>query len=92
MKRPESFVHGLSVAIIAAGFAIPLLSPPPLQARVLSGSVTERKINRKITSMLKSARKSYDSGKVQQALDSYWKILELDPMKPLPILNLVKSM
>lgn len=57
-------------------------------ARVLSGSRTERKLNQKIERLLNSARKQYDSGKVQQALDSYWKILELDPAETFAYLEL----
>lgn len=64
------------------------LSAPQIDARVLSGSRTERKLNRKIERLLNSARKQYDSGKVQQALDSYWKILEIDPQETFAYLEL----
>ena len=59
-----------------------------VDARVLSGSRTERKMNRKIERLLKSARKHYDGGKVQQALDTYWKILEIDPQETFAYLEL----
>ncbi len=59
-----------------------------VDARVLSGSRTERKMNKKIERLLKSARKQYDSGKVQQALDTYWKILEIDPQETFAYLEL----
>ncbi|MDD3146853.1 MAG: hypothetical protein PHD82_06085, partial [Candidatus Riflebacteria bacterium] len=75
----------LLAAAVAAFIHVPALD---LDARVLSGSVTERKQNRKIESMLKSARKNYDSGKVQPALDNYWKILELDPNETFAYLEL----
>ncbi len=58
------------------------------EARVLSGSRTERKMNKKIERLLNSARKQFDSQKVQQALDTYWKILELDPQETFAYLEL----
>lgn len=78
----------LKKALLAAAVAAFIQMPADLNARVLSGSITERKQNRKIESMLKSARKSYDSGKVQPAIDSYWKILELDPNETFAYLEL----
>jgi len=78
----------LALALLAAGFAVPAFMPCEIHARVLSGSVTERKVNRKISSMLKSARKSHDSGKIQPALDTYWKILEIDPNETFAYLEL----
>lgn len=83
-----SISRRVAMAAIVAGMAMPLILPSQIQGRVLSGSVTERKINRKINSLLKSARKSYDSGKVQQALDTYWKILEIDPNETFAYLEL----
>lgn len=65
-----------------------VLVTAPAESRVLSGSRTERKLNRKIERLLNSARKQYDSGKVQQALDSYWKILEIDPQETFAYLEL----
>ena len=73
---------------MVAAFCTVLLMPQQIEARVLSGSVTERKTNRKIDSMLKAARKNFDSGKVQVALDNYWKILELDPQETFAYLEL----
>jgi Tfp pilus assembly protein PilF len=64
------------------------LATPQIEARVLSGSRTERKMNRKIERLLKSARKQYDSGKVQESLDTYWKILEIDPQETFAYLEL----
>ncbi len=61
---------------------------PGINARVLSGSRTERKMNRKIERLLKSARKEYDKGNVQPALDTYWKILEIDPQETIAYLEL----
>lgn len=88
MKPISKFSQRLAKTFIAAAIVVPFLLPPAVEARVLSGSVTERKTNRKITSMLKSARKNFDSGKVQQALDAYWKILELDPHETFAYLEL----
>jgi tetratricopeptide (TPR) repeat protein len=64
------------------------LSSQVSEARVLSGSRTEKKMNRKIERLLKSARKDYDKGKVQDALDTYWKILEIDPQETFAYLEL----
>ena len=74
----------LLAAAISAFLSVPAVS----EARLLAGSVTERKQNRKITTMLKSARKNADSGKIQSALDTYWKILELDPNETFAYLEL----
>lgn len=84
-KQSASF---LKKALLAAAVAAFLHIPPALDARVLSGSVTERKQNRKIASMLKTARKNFDTGKVQPAIESYWKILELDPGETFAYLEL----
>ena len=83
--RTGSIIYKLLVAI---AFCTTLLLPQQLEARVLAGSVTERKINRKIASMLKAARRNYDNGKVQVALDNYWKILEIDPQETFAYLEL----
>ncbi|EKD83211.1 MAG: TPR Domain containing protein, partial [uncultured bacterium] len=83
--RPGSFLYRF---IAAVAFCATLLLPQQVEARVLAGSVTERKTNRKIESMLKAARKNYDSGKVQVALDNYWKVLELDPQETFAYLEL----
>lgn len=82
------FSKRLTATFLAVGFAVPALLPSEIHARVLSGSVTERKINRKINSMLNSARKSHDSGKIQPAIDTYWKILEIDPNETFAYLEL----
>jgi len=83
--KTGSIIYKL-LAIVA--FCAALLLPQQLEARVLAGSVTERKINRKIASMLKAARRNYDNGKVQVALDNYWKILEIDPQETFAYLEL----
>lgn len=75
-------------AMLAALVSATLLQTPAIEARVLSGSITERKQNKKIDTMLKSAQKNYDSGKVQSAIDTYWKILELDPLETFAYLEL----
>ncbi len=78
----------LKKALLAAAMAAFINIPSIGDARVFSGSVTERKQNKKIESMLKSARKNVDSGKVQKAIESYWKILELDPNETFAYLEL----
>jgi len=78
----------LKKALLAAAVAVFLSVPGISDARVLAGSVTERKQNKKIDTMLKSARKNADSGKVQKAIESYWKILELDPNETFAYLEL----
>lgn len=78
----------LKKALLAAAVTAFLSISSIGDARVLSGSVTERKQNKKIESMLKSARKNADSGKVQKAIESYWKILELDPNETFAYLEL----
>ena len=79
-----SFTKAILAAAVAAFLQLPVAS----EARFLAGSVTERKQNRKIESMLKSARNNLDKGKVQPAIDSYWKILELDPNETFAYLEL----
>ncbi|EKD81341.1 MAG: hypothetical protein ACD_39C01854G0003, partial [uncultured bacterium] len=83
--RSGSIIYRLLTVL---AFCVTLLLPQQAEARVLAGSVTERKINRKIDSMLKAARKNYDNGKVQVALESYWKILEIDPQETFAYLEL----
>lgn len=87
MKKKQ-YSRKLFLLILPAALLCSFTCPASLEARVLAGSVTERKINRKIDSMLKKARKSYDSGKVKPALDLYWKILELDPAETFAYLEL----
>ncbi len=85
VSRPKgSFKKAMLAGAIAALLQIPTLT----EARFLAGSVTERKQNRKIESMLKAARNNLDKGKVQPAIDSYWKILELDPNETFAYLEL----
>lgn len=85
MYKPGSFFYRAATVI---AFCAALLVSQQVEARVLAGSVTERKINRKIDSMLKAARKNYDNGKVQVALENYWKILEIDPQETFAYLEL----
>lgn len=89
MMTPKSITGSyLYKVMLTVAFCVTLLLPQQLEARVLAGSVTERKINRKIASMLKAARRNYDNGKVQVALDNYWKILEIDPQETFAYLEL----
>lgn len=75
-------------SLVAIAFCVTLLLPQQAAARVLAGSVTERKINRKIDRMLNAARKNHDNGKVEIALNNYWKILEIDPQETFAYLEL----
>ena len=64
---------------ITALIALSILSNNvSVQAKVMSGSISEKKQNAKIVKMLNSARKYVDKGKNQDAINTYWKILELD--------------
>ena len=57
-------------------------------ARMLSGGVTEKKLARAVSKLLKKARKSYEKNKVKKAIDEYWKVLELDPQTSVAYLEL----
>lgn len=79
----------LTIALgVALNCGMAVITPRNCCARVLSGGVTERKVNRKIASMLKTARKNRDAGRIQIALENYWKILELDPNENLAYFEL----
>ncbi len=63
-------------------------TPPVLDAKIMSGSISEKKQNAKVAKMLTSARKSASKGKNQDAINTYWKILELDSQEPYAHLEL----
>lgn len=50
-----------------------------VQAQVLSGSRTEQRVLRKTEQLLRQARRHFEGNRVQQALDIYWQILEINP-------------
>lgn len=52
---------------------------PPVQARIMSGSKSERKLLRTTARLLKSARRLRDKHRIKKAIDKYWKILEINP-------------
>ncbi|MGM0601475.1 MAG: tetratricopeptide repeat protein [Candidatus Rifleibacteriota bacterium] len=82
IRPAKGFVFFLLLSL----FMIPCFKKA--DARVLSGSKTEKKINRRVERWLKSARKDYKKGEVQEALDTYWKILEVDPEATVAYLEL----
>ena len=47
-----------------------------------------QKQNKKVTSLLNSARKQVSKGKMQNAINTYWKILEIDHAEPYAYLEL----
>lgn len=59
-----------------------------IEAKVMSGSITERKQNAKVAKLLNSARKSVYKGKNQDAINAYWKILEIDSQEAYAYLEL----
>lgn len=58
------------------------------EARVMSGSITEKKQIAKVSKMLSSARKYVSKGKNQDAINTYWKILEINAYDPYAYLEL----
>ena len=48
-------------------------------ARIMTGSVSEQKQTAKVVKLLNSARKHVEKGKMQNAIDTYWKVLAVDP-------------
>jgi tetratricopeptide (TPR) repeat protein len=59
-----------------------------LEAKIKAGSISEHKQNAKVAKLLNSARKSVIKGKNQDAINSYWKVLELDSQEPYAYLEL----
>lgn len=67
------------VILIALLLFVSGVSNHEIQAQVLSGSRTEQRILRKTEQLLRQARRHFEGNRVQQALDIYWQILELNP-------------
>ena len=59
-----------------------------IEAKVMSGSITEKKQNAKVAKLLNSARKSAYKGKNQDAINAYWKVLEIDSQEAYAYLEL----
>lgn len=59
-----------------------------VDARVLSGSRTEQRILRRSEQLMRTARRHRDAGRVQQALDAYWEVLEINAYEEAAYLEL----
>ena len=82
MKNPRKIA---SIALISLSL---LSANSALEARIMAGSVSEKKQTTKVVKLLNNARKSISKGKNQDAIDSYWKVLELDSQEPYAYLEL----
>lgn len=65
-----------------------LSSNPALEARIMAGSISEKKQTTKVSKLLNTARKHVSKGKNQDAIDTYWKVLELDSHEPYAYLEI----
>ena len=65
-----------------------LSQPPAIEARIMAGSVSEKKQTNKVTKLLNTARKHVSKGKNQDAIDTYWKVLEMDSHEPYAYLEM----
>ncbi len=74
-------------AITLAALAF-LSQPPAIEARIMAGSVSEKKQTNKVTKLLNTARKHVSKGKNQDAIDTYWKVLEMDSHEPYAYLEM----
>lgn len=61
---------------------------PALEARIMAGSISEKKQTTKVSKLLNTARKHVSKGKNQDAIDTYWKVLELDSHEPYAYLEI----
>ncbi len=59
-----------------------------LCAKLPSGNISEKKQNTKVAKMLTTARKYVSKGKNQEAINTYWKILEINAHEPYAYLEL----
>jgi tetratricopeptide (TPR) repeat protein len=84
MRRCSQLKHLFAIVVFSFFMSLSFTA----QARVLSGGVTEKKLARAVSKMLKKARKSYEKNKVKKAIDEYWKVLELDPQASIAYLEL----
>lgn len=82
MKNPRKIAN---IALISLSL---LSANTALEARIMAGSVSEKKQTTKVVKLLNNARKSISKGKNQDAIDSYWKVLELDSQEPYAYLEL----
>ncbi len=76
------------IATIALVSLSLLSSNPTLEARIMSGSISEKKQTTKVSKLLNTARKHVSKGKNQDAIDTYWKVLELDSHEPYAYLEI----
>ena len=65
-----------------------LSQAPSIDARIMAGSVSEKKQTSKVSKLLNTARKHVSKGKNQNAIDTYWKVLELDSHEPYAYLEM----
>ena len=76
------------IATIALMSLSLLSSNPALEARIMAGSISEKKQTTKVSKLLNTARKHVSKGKNQDAIDTYWKVLELDSHEPYAYLEI----
>lgn len=81
-KKKYTIIALISSALIAN---IPMAEAARAKTKNLAYT---QKQNAKVASLLKSARKQVDKGKMQNAINSYWKVLELDPSEAYAYLEL----
>ena len=65
-----------------------LSQTPAIEARIMAGSISEKKQTTKVVKLLNTARKHVSKGKNQDALNTYWKVLELDSHEPYAYLEI----
>ena len=76
------------IATIALMSLSLLSTNPALEARIMAGSISEKKQTTKVVKLLNTARKHVSKGKNQDAIDTYWKVLELDSHEPYAYLEI----
>ena len=76
------------IATIALMSLSLLSSNPALEARIMAGSISEKKQTTKVSKLLNTARKHVSKGKNQDAIDTYWKVLEMDSHEPYAYLEI----
>ena len=65
-----------------------LSQTPAIEARIMAGSISEKKQTTKVVKLLNTARKHVSKGKNQDAINTYWKVLELDSHEPYAYLEM----
>jgi tetratricopeptide (TPR) repeat protein len=70
----------LAVLMLSCCFAPEPIMVSPLDARprIMAGSETEKKMKKKVKSLLNKARKLSKKGQIKESIDMYWKIMEID--------------